>query len=182
MFLPPEREYVNVEPEYGWSIPKFAENKWVYISYHRPVVVPAANAPAGAALPTAPNAGATTLARGVWDGTQIRNLQDIFQTTATGTESSRIACLRDGMLYMTICGPGTGKTHTLRAVLALADLRPVDAGAAGRLAAAQASGPTGRGRAGAREPDAGGGLLAGSRRSSRSLDRNRTRRAPLNRV
>jgi len=36
VFLPPEREYVNVEPEYGWSIPKFAENKdaaWAYIEF-----------------------------------------------------------------------------------------------------------------------------------------------------
>ena len=36
VFLPPEREYVNVEPEFGWSIPKFAENKdaaWAYIEF-----------------------------------------------------------------------------------------------------------------------------------------------------
>jgi glucose/arabinose dehydrogenase len=89
--------------------PRFAENKWVYISYHRPVVVPPANAAAGTPLPTAPNAGATTLARGVWDGSQIRSLQDIFQTTATGTESSRIAFGRDGMLYMSVSANGDEK-------------------------------------------------------------------------
>jgi glucose/arabinose dehydrogenase len=89
--------------------PQFATNKYVYISYHRPVAIPGANAAPGTPVPTTPNQGATTLARGVWDGTSIRNLTDIFQTTATGTESSRIAFGRDGKLYMTVSANGDEK-------------------------------------------------------------------------
>jgi len=83
--------------------PRFAENKWVYISYHKPV-------PTGRTLGNGQPelAGASTLARGVWDGKAITNLTDIFETGATVTESSRIAFGRDGMLYMTVSAPGTG--------------------------------------------------------------------------
>jgi glucose/arabinose dehydrogenase len=86
--------------------PNFEQNKWVYISYHRPVANPLASAAPGTPAPTAPNAGATTLARGVWDGNSITSLQDIFQTTATGTESSRIGFARDGMLHMSVSAQG----------------------------------------------------------------------------
>jgi ABC-type glycerol-3-phosphate transport system substrate-binding protein len=36
VFLPPGTSYVNAEPEYGWSIPKFSDNKdaaWAYIEF-----------------------------------------------------------------------------------------------------------------------------------------------------
>lgn len=36
MFYSPGAKYVNMEPEYGWSIPKFAQNKeaaWAYIEF-----------------------------------------------------------------------------------------------------------------------------------------------------
>jgi glucose/arabinose dehydrogenase len=83
--------------------PRFAENRFVYISYHKPV-------PTGRTLGNGQPelAGESTLARGVWDGKAITNLTDIFATGATGTESSRIAFGRDGMLYMTVSAPGTG--------------------------------------------------------------------------
>jgi glucose/arabinose dehydrogenase len=73
--------------------PRFVENKWIYLSYHKPA---------------AGNAGATTIARGTWDGTGLTDVRDIFESGATGTESSRIAFGRDGMLYMTISAPGIG--------------------------------------------------------------------------
>jgi glucose/arabinose dehydrogenase len=73
--------------------PRFVENKWIYLSYH---------------TPAAGNAGATTIARGTWDGTGLADVRDIFESGATGTESSRIAFGRDGMLYMTISAPGIG--------------------------------------------------------------------------
>jgi glucose/arabinose dehydrogenase len=86
--------------------PDFAKTNYVYIAYHRPVALPPATAPPGTPPPTAPNAGATTLARGVWDGRSIRNLTDIFQTDATGTQSSRITFGGDGRLYMTVSAGG----------------------------------------------------------------------------
>jgi aldose sugar dehydrogenase len=83
--------------------PRFAENRTVYLSYHKPV-------PTGRTTRTgAPElAGETTLARGTFDGKALSNVQDIFRSGATGTESSRIAFGRDGLLYMTISAPGTG--------------------------------------------------------------------------
>ena len=86
--------------------PRFAENKWIYLSYHKPVGTPVAPA-RGRGAAVAP-AGASTLARGTWDGQALTNVRDIFESGATDTESSRIAFGRDGMLYMTISAPGVG--------------------------------------------------------------------------
>ena len=99
--------------------PRFAENRWVYLAYHKPVPVPptatAVTTPAitnaGAVQPqtaTPQMAGATTIARGVWNGKGLENVTDIFESGAIGTEASRIGFGRDGMLYMTISAPGTG--------------------------------------------------------------------------
>jgi aldose sugar dehydrogenase len=97
--------------------PRFAENHYVYLSYHKPVPAPdtASTVPvatnAGANQPQQPTpqvGGATTLARGVWNGRALTDVRDIFESGATGTEASRIGFGRDGMLYMTISGPGTG--------------------------------------------------------------------------
>jgi glucose/arabinose dehydrogenase len=97
--------------------PRFAENHYVYLSYHKPVPTPdtASTVPvatnAGANQPQQPTpqvGGATTLARGVWDGSALTDVRDIFESGATGTEASRIGFGRDGMLYMTISAPGTG--------------------------------------------------------------------------
>ena len=77
--------------------PRFAENRFVYLSYHKPVTDPS-----GAM------AGETTLARGVWNGAALTDVREIFQSGATRTESSRIGFGRDGMLYMSISASGTG--------------------------------------------------------------------------
>jgi glucose/arabinose dehydrogenase len=85
--------------------PRFAENRFVYLAYHKPVPVPGAP-PTASGAPAM--AGETTLARGVWNGTALTDVRDIFQSGATRTESSRIGFGRDGMLYMTISASGTG--------------------------------------------------------------------------
>jgi glucose/arabinose dehydrogenase len=97
--------------------PRFSENRWVYLSYHKPVPARTAAGPgpaatnAGAVQPqaaTPPVEGETTIARGTWNGTALTDVRDIFRSGASGTESSRMAFGRDGMLYMSISASGTG--------------------------------------------------------------------------
>jgi aldose sugar dehydrogenase len=73
--------------------PQFADNHFVYFSYHRPV---------------GEDAGETMLARGRWENGKLVDVRDIFATGATGTEGSRIGFAKDGMLHMTISAPGVG--------------------------------------------------------------------------
>ena len=75
--------------------PQFARNHYIYLAYHKPT-------PAG---------GATTLARGRWEGGALVDVQDIFDSGATDTEASRIVFGRDGMLYMSISAPGSPKVR-----------------------------------------------------------------------
>jgi aldose sugar dehydrogenase len=78
--------------------PKFAENKLVYITYHKP----AANADAGAAgRGRGGPAGTITLARGRWDGTKLVDVKDLFSAIPSGN-ASRIIFGRDGMIYMSV--------------------------------------------------------------------------------
>jgi aldose sugar dehydrogenase len=79
--------------------PQFAQNGYVYISYHKR---------------TDANQGQTTLARSRWDGTALTDTRDIFVAT-TGTQGSRIAFGADGMLHMSIGGPGGGATEEAHA-------------------------------------------------------------------
>ena len=72
--------------------PQFERNHWVYLTYHKP---------------TANGEGATTLARGTWNGTALTGVTDIFESGATGTEASRLVFGRDGMIYMSISAPGS---------------------------------------------------------------------------
>ena len=64
----------------------------VYLAYH---------------TPTADGSGQTVLARGLWNGTALTEVRDIFESGATETEASRITFGRDGMLYMSISAPGS---------------------------------------------------------------------------
>jgi glucose/arabinose dehydrogenase len=73
--------------------PRFADNHWVYLSYHRPA---------------GDDAGETMLARGRWENGELVDVRDIFATGATGTEGSRIGFAADGTLHMTVSAPGTG--------------------------------------------------------------------------
>jgi len=87
--------------------PKFADNQFVYITYHKR---PAAAAPAPGAPPAPPAgqgrggggpAGVITLARGRWDGTKLVDVKDIFSAVANGN-ASRILFARDGTLIMSV--------------------------------------------------------------------------------
>src|SRR5204863_7412985 len=73
--------------------PDFAQNKWIYISYHKPL---------------APGGAANSVLRGTWDGKALTDVRDVFVSDDVDTEASRIVFGRDGMLYMGIGGPGTG--------------------------------------------------------------------------
>jgi glucose/arabinose dehydrogenase len=73
--------------------PRFADNGFVYFSYHRPA---------------GEDAGETMLARGRWENDALVDVRDIFTSGTTGTEGSRIGFARDGMLHMTISAPGVG--------------------------------------------------------------------------
>jgi len=72
--------------------PEFERNRWVYLTYHKP---------------TTYGEGATTLARGTWNGTALTDVKDVFESGATGTEASRIVFGRDGMIYMSVSAPGS---------------------------------------------------------------------------
>jgi len=74
--------------------PHFADNHWVYLTYHKPA---------------GEDAGVTTLARGTWDGSRLVDVRDIFESGAIDTEASRVVFGRDGMLYMSISAPGSPK-------------------------------------------------------------------------
>jgi len=87
--------------------PRFAENKWVYISYHKPAGM--GKSVDGKDFPLASN----SILRGTWDGNQLTNVKDIFVADDVDMEMSRIAFGQDGMLYMTIGGPGTGPPASL---------------------------------------------------------------------
>ena len=87
--------------------PRFAENKWIYISYHKPVGM--GKSADGKDFPLASN----SILRGTWDGTQLTDVRDIFVADDVDMEMSRIAFGQDGMLYMTIGGPGTGPPESL---------------------------------------------------------------------
>jgi len=73
--------------------PNFVQNKWVYISYHKPIVDGVAS---------------NAIVRGTWDGQALTEVQDVFVSDDVDMEASRIAFGSDGMLYMGIGGPGTG--------------------------------------------------------------------------
>src|SRR5437773_3233444 len=73
--------------------PDFAHNKWIYISYHKPL---------------APGVAASSVLRGTWDGKALTEVRDVFVSDDVDTEASRIAFGTGGMLHMGIGGPGTG--------------------------------------------------------------------------
>jgi glucose/arabinose dehydrogenase len=87
--------------------PKFADNKLVYITYHKRQKPSPDGLAAGPAGPgpngrgPAPPAGVITLARGKWDGNKLVDVKDIFSGPASGNPA-RILFGRDGSLFMSI--------------------------------------------------------------------------------
>ena len=78
--------------------PNYAQNRLVYFTYHKPI---------GNSL------ASNAVGRAVWNGTALTDVQEIFLSDDVDTEVSRITFGRDGMLYMTIGGPGTGPPASL---------------------------------------------------------------------
>jgi glucose/arabinose dehydrogenase len=74
--------------------PAFDKNHWVYFTYHKPI---------------GDNLASNAVGRGTWDGKALTDVKEIFLSDDVDTEVSRIAFGRDGMLYMTIGGPGTAR-------------------------------------------------------------------------
>jgi aldose sugar dehydrogenase len=69
--------------------PKFAENHYVYLTYHKP-------------LPN--DQGALALARGRWDGKALTGTRDLFVTLPDSGTISRLVFGPDGKLYMSTAG------------------------------------------------------------------------------
>ena len=72
--------------------PQFAQNHWVYLTYHKP---------------TGDDAGAATVMRATWNGSALVDGRDIFESGAIDTEASRLAFDRRGMMYVSISAPGS---------------------------------------------------------------------------
>jgi aldose sugar dehydrogenase len=71
--------------------PKFAENRWIYFGYAKPVDQART---------------AMVLARGRYEGGSLANVQDLYVSDPTLAGGSRIAFAPDGTVYMTISGAG----------------------------------------------------------------------------
>jgi glucose/arabinose dehydrogenase len=90
--------------------PRFAENRFVYLSYHKPLPRIGADGKPAVGRGGAPAMdGATTIARGTWNGSALVDVKDIWHDPqAVRTEASRLGFGRDGMLYMSVSASGTG--------------------------------------------------------------------------
>jgi len=71
--------------------PRFAENHYVYLTYHK-------------ALPE--DHGALALARGQWDGKELKGTRDLFVTTPDSGTISRLVFGTDGKIYMSTSAAG----------------------------------------------------------------------------
>ena len=69
--------------------PQFAENRFVYLTYHKP-------------LPD--DQSALALARARWNGTELLGLRDLFVTEPGSGSVARIVFGPDGTIYMSTAG------------------------------------------------------------------------------
>ena len=74
--------------------PKFAENKWIYFDYAKPLNE---------------RQTAMVLARGRYDGDRLTNVQELYVSDPTPAGGSRLAFAPDGTIYMTASG-AVGRT------------------------------------------------------------------------
>ena len=84
--------------------PKFAENKWIYFTYHKPLDG---------------DTYTLALARGRYDGTGFSDVKDLYVGNAVRTGGSRLTFAPDGLIYITVGGAGriagrAGDQHDLR--------------------------------------------------------------------
>ena len=71
--------------------PDFAQNKWIYISYHKPL---------------APGVAANSVLRGTWDGKALTDVRDVFVSDDVDTEASRIVFGPNGGDELNVLKPG----------------------------------------------------------------------------
>jgi glucose/arabinose dehydrogenase len=71
--------------------PEFASNRYVYLSYSKPISV---------------DDTAVAIARARWDGTALRDAHDVFVAGAETNGGARLAFGGDGMLYVSAGGGG----------------------------------------------------------------------------
>jgi len=71
--------------------PRFAENRWIYFTYHKPLE--------GEKYTLA-------LARGRYDGAGFSNVQDLYVGNPVQTGGSHMTFAPDGLLYITVGGAG----------------------------------------------------------------------------
>ena len=82
--------------------PKFAENKLIYFTYHKPL---------GGDIYT------LALGRGRYDGTGLSNVQELYAGNPVRTGGSRLIFANDGLIYITVGGaariPDAQATNTI---------------------------------------------------------------------
>jgi glucose/arabinose dehydrogenase len=95
--------------------PQFAANQLIYMSYAKPTAPPparGAGAAAGGAAGGAPGGGgqpsALAIVRARWDGGALVDAKDVFVAPAGIGGPARMAFGRDGKLYVTTGGVGSG--------------------------------------------------------------------------
>jgi len=90
--------------------PQFATNQFVYLSYPKPIGPPPAPRAGGAGGGGAGGGQATALAiaRGRWNGTALVDVKDVFVAQTGVGGPARMAFGRDGKLYVTTGGVGSG--------------------------------------------------------------------------
>jgi aldose sugar dehydrogenase len=71
--------------------PKFADNKWVYFTYHKPLDG---------------DNYTLALARGRYDGSGFSDVKDLYVGNAVRTGGSRLTFGPDGLIYITVGGAG----------------------------------------------------------------------------
>jgi aldose sugar dehydrogenase len=93
--------------------PQFATNQFVYLSYPKPVGPPPAPRAGGAGGAGGGGGGGgqasvLAIARGRWDGTALVDVKDVFVAQTGVGGPARMAFGRDGKLYVTTGGVGSG--------------------------------------------------------------------------
>lgn len=82
--------------------PRFAENKWIYFTYHKPLDG---------------DNYTLALARGRYEGSGLSDVKDLYVGNAVRTGGSRIAFGADGLVYITVGGaarlPDAQATNTI---------------------------------------------------------------------
>jgi glucose/arabinose dehydrogenase len=71
--------------------PKFADNHWIYFTYHKPLEN---------------NTYTLALARGRYDGAGLSSVQDLYVGNPVNTGGSRLTFAPDGLIYITVGGAG----------------------------------------------------------------------------